>query len=36
MLAHLLIDGLFSFPNVQFNAFLLALHGIEDIALFLS
>ena len=36
MLCHTFINGLFSFPNVQFIAFLMALYGIEDIALFAS
>ena len=27
------LDGLFSFPNVQFIAFFLALYGIDNIAL---
>ena len=30
------MEGLFSFPNAQFIAVLLALYGIDDIALFVS
>ena len=36
VLGHLFMEGLFSFPNVQFTAFLLAPYGIDDIALFVS
>ena len=34
MLGYMFMDGLFSFPNVQLIAFLLALYGIDAIALF--
>ena len=33
-MCHMLMDGLFSFPNVQFIAFFPALYGIDNIALF--
>ena len=36
MLGHSFMEGLFSFTSVQFIAFLLALYGIDDIALFVS
>ena len=36
MLCRTLMEALFSFPGVQFVAFLLALYGRDDIALFVS
>ena len=36
VLCHMLMEGLFSFPNVHFIAFFLALYGTDDIALFVS
>ena len=34
MLCHSFMERLFSFPDVQFIAFYLALYGIDNIALF--
>ena len=36
MLGHSFMDRLFSFHNVQFFAFLLALYGTDNIVLFVS
>ena len=36
MLGHLFMEGLFRFTSVQLIAFLLALYGIDDIALLVS